>query len=89
MCAPAGLAAQELVTTRGLLEHHHDSPPGALSFRDESVVCSVVGYEHTDQRNATHARHGEHNRITVRLVALARDERVAIDIDRGLDHRAS
>jgi hypothetical protein len=83
------LAVQELIATGGLLEHHHDAPPGTRDFRDEPVVSSVVGYEQTDKRDTAHSRCGEHNRSTVQLVPLARDERVAIDIDRRLDHRAS
>ena len=86
-CAPTGPAAQELVTTCGSLEDVNDPPPSARDLCDESVVTGVVACEQTDQRNSTHTRRDQHDRLTVQLVALAPDERVAVNLDRGLDHR--
>lgn len=46
-----------------------------------SVACRA-GPRHT-----THARQGDRNRGAVQVVALPRDERITVDIDRGLGHR--
>jgi hypothetical protein len=87
------LAAQEVVTTRGPVEDDHDSLPGAYDLRGELAVATIVGYQQTDPPlfarpdNTTDAGLDSRNRITIRLVARARDERRAIEIDGGIDHR--
>jgi hypothetical protein len=70
-----------------VIEDEHDSRLGTRDLSNQSVKTRVVGNERTDVRNGADTRRDSHDRFTVELVAATRDERVAIDIDRGLGHR--